>query len=365
VFNVGIESISVQDFRSLKFLNLSFSKPINIIYGENNAGKTSLLEAIYICSNFRSFKSVSNTELINNSSKSFKISLKYTQKSINNTIYLEKSLKSSKVLYNDKVTTKKDISLAFPCYSLVFGFNNILLNDSSYRRAFLDNGMFHVEPKSENHLKDFEKCLKQRNFLLKTTQLQSNNHWNEQLIANNTILGVYRENYFKLLNKEFRQIIDDLKREIPEIYDDISSLTLDYYKGWDEQDFEETLKINTNKDIRTGFTNSGTHRSDFYVSSHDKPVKESGSMSTLIIACLIINLARINVFHVKHGFKPILLIDDLFFGIDKKNLAAVVKLLVYIKGNIVLTAPNIYIDILKQVCQESNDIEIINMEQKV
>ena len=79
----------------------------------------------------------------------------------------------------------------------------------------------------------------------------------------------------------------------------------------------------------------------------------------------LINLARINVFHVKHGFKPILLIDDLFFGIDKKNLAAVVKLLVYIKGNIVLTAPNIYIDILKQVCQESNDIEIINMEQKL
>ena len=125
------------------------------------------------------------------------------------------------------------------------------------------------------------------------------------------------------------------------------------------------LKKNINKDIRAGYTNSGTHRSDFYVYSHDKPVRESGSMSTLIIACLIINLARINVFHVKHGFKPILLVDDLFFGIDKKNLTAVVKLLVYIKGNIVLTAPNIYIDILKQVCQESNDIEIINMEQRV
>ena len=131
---------------------------------------------------------MSNTELINNSSKSFKISFKYTQNSLNNTIYLEKSLKSSKVLYNDKPTTKKAISLAFPCYSLVFGFNNILLNDSSYRRAFLDSGMFHVEPKSENYLKNFEKCLKQRNFLLKTKQSINNNHWNEQLIATNTIL---------------------------------------------------------------------------------------------------------------------------------------------------------------------------------
>ena len=125
-----------------------------------------------------------------------------------------------------KPTTKKAISLAFPCYSLVFGFNNILLNDSSYRRAFLDSGMFHVEPKSENHLKSFEKCLKQRNFFLKTTHFSNNNHWNDQLVATNTKLGECRENYFNLLNKEFRQIIDDLKREIPEIYDDISSLTL-------------------------------------------------------------------------------------------------------------------------------------------
>ena len=70
---------------------------------------------------------------------------------------------------------KKTISLAFPCYSLVFGFNNILLNDSSYRRAFLDSGMFHVEPKSENHYKNFEKCLKQRNFLLKTKHSINNN----------------------------------------------------------------------------------------------------------------------------------------------------------------------------------------------
>ena len=365
MFDVSIECISVQDFRSLKFLNLSFSKPINVIYGENNAGKTSLLEAIYICSNFKSFKSVSNTELINNSSKSFKISLKYSQNSLNYSIYLEKSLKSSKVLYNDKPTTKKAISLAFPCYSLVFGFNNILLNDSSYRRSFLDSGMFHVEPKSENHYKNFEKCLKQRNFLLKTNHSINNNNWDDQLVSTNNSLSEFRQNYFNHLNQEFIKIINDLKREIPEIYNDISSLSLDYFKGWDKLNFEETLKANINKDVRAGYTNSGTHRSDFYVYSHNKPVRESGSMSTLIIACLIINLARINVFHVKHGFKPTLLIDDLFFGIDKKNLAAVVKLLVYIKGNIVLTAPNLYIDILKQVCQESNDIEIINMEQKV
>ena len=81
-------------------------------------------------------------------------------------------------------------------------------------------------------------------------------------------------------------------------------------------------------------------------------------MSTLVLACLVIYLAKINVFHVKHGYKPILLIDDLFFGIDNKNLTTVVKLLVHSRGNIVLTAPNIYRDILKEISEKNQEIDL-------
>ena len=131
-----------------------------------------------------------------------------------------------------------------------------------------------------------------------------------------------------------------------------------FQKGWDSNNFERELKENRNKDMSVGYTTKGTHRSDFVVLSSGKPVKGSGSMSTLVLACLVINLARINVFHVKHGFKPTLLIDDLFFGIDNKNLSTVVKLLVHSKGNIVLTAPNIYRGILEKVSQEDSNIEL-------
>ena len=52
--------------------------------------------------------------------------------------------------------------------------------------------------------------------------------------------------------------------------------------------------------------------SDFMVTSLEA-VRESGSMSTLILACLIINLAKINVFR-ETWHKPVLLIDDLFLN---------------------------------------------------
>ena len=72
-----INSISIQNFRSIDLSNLSFDSDITIICGENNAGKTTLLEAIYLSSNLKSFKSVSNSELINNHIKKIEIKNKY------------------------------------------------------------------------------------------------------------------------------------------------------------------------------------------------------------------------------------------------------------------------------------------------
>ena len=340
-------------------MKLSFDSDITIICGENNAGKTSLLEAIYLTSNLKSFKGVPNAELIRSSSNLFKISLNFMQNSLKSNIFVEKTLKSSKILYNDEKTTKSDISLLFPCYSLVFGFNNILLNDSSYRRDFIDTGMFHVEPESRKSFNVFEKVLKQRNFLLKSKKYDSIDLWDRQLIDANNKLSKYRESYFKCLKNHFSTIIKNIKNKIPEIYNDISSLELEYINGWGSDCFDMVFKQNQSKDRNLGYTSRGTHRSDFIVTSLGKPVRESGSMSTLVLSCLIINLAKINVFHVKHGFRPVLLIDDLFFGIDDKNLRTVVKLLVHSRGNIVLTAPNIYKKILEKVCEENQELKLI------
>tara|TARA_B100000035_G_scaffold314987_1_gene333328 strand:- start:2372 stop:3457 length:1086 start_codon:yes stop_codon:yes gene_type:complete len=357
---VRLESLSIQNFRSLSLFNISFNNDITVLCGQNNAGKTTLLESIFLSSNLRTFKSAPNIELINKNSDHFKISLNFTKKSLNNNIFIEKSLKSAKVSLNSKRISKYDISLAFPCYSLVFGFNNILLNDASYRRDFLDTGMFHVEHDSRRVYLAYEKTLKQRNFLLKS---KHTDHyiWDSQLIELNNTLSSYRLSYFDNLNSEFSRIISELRTSIPEIYSDVSSLQLHYLKGWDGKDYGEYLHNNKDKEASIGYTVGGTHRSDFTVTSLGKPVKESGSMSTLVLACLIINLAKINVFHVKHGYRPILLIDDLFFGIDNKNLSTVVKLLVHSKGNIVLTAPNIYKEILEKISSDNNCLEVVSV----
>ena len=51
-----IEKIEMINFRNHKNMVIDFSPGINIIWGENGSGKTSILEAVYILSNGKSFK---------------------------------------------------------------------------------------------------------------------------------------------------------------------------------------------------------------------------------------------------------------------------------------------------------------------
>ena len=359
-----VTSLTIQDFRCLTLKTINLKTPITVLIGDNNAGKTTILEAIYFCSNLRSFKSISNHNLINNKANHFKISLNFLHNNLNNNIFVEKSLKSSKCSLNNKKTSKNNLLYTFPCYSLVFGFNNILLNDSSYRRDFLDSGMFHVEPSSLPLTNNLNKLIKQRNYLLKTKKLNELSLWDDQLVNINNIVHKHRYEYFCSLRSELYKIIDNLKSSDINIYQEISSLNIEYTRGWDSDSYKEELHNNLNKDIAIGYTSKGTHRSDFKILSNNRLVKESGSMSTLVLSCLVVYLAKINVFHVKHGYKPTLLIDDLFFGIDDKNLNTVIKLLVNSKGNIIVTSPSIYEEMLSKVVQENNQIAVLNIGDK-
>ena len=59
-----IEKININNFRNYKNQEINFSKKINIFYGENAQGKTNIIEAIYLCSMGKSFRTNKDLELI-------------------------------------------------------------------------------------------------------------------------------------------------------------------------------------------------------------------------------------------------------------------------------------------------------------
>ena len=58
-----LKKIDLTNFRNFKKLSLDFSK-LNIITGPNGKGKTNILEAIYLLSCTKSFRTAKNSDLV-------------------------------------------------------------------------------------------------------------------------------------------------------------------------------------------------------------------------------------------------------------------------------------------------------------
>ena len=361
-----ITQFSASYLRSLNFISFSPSKQLNILLGRNNDGKTSVLEGIFFASTLKSFKSVKPSSLIQYDSSSVKVLLNVHKFGENSTISIKKGLKGPKSLkINDKSSSVKDSMLFLPILALNFGAENIVSGSSDDRRALLDWGVFHVEQTYLTLFKDYHKTLKHRNKMLKSKNIDSLEYWTKQLSEKGEQLNALREKYFKQLCDCFNEYKDSVVRNIPDIYADIKNTAISYNKGWPKNlSLENAMMQTTDKDIVLKYTTMGPHRSDILFASNNHDLKDSASMSTQIITSLLLMLSQCRVFHVEHKYNPILLIDDLFFGIDDKNLSLVINLLKESNAQSFITAPDLYKSKIEEVAEGDPMICIYEFKDK-
>ena len=362
-----ISQYSASNIRGLKFFTLAPKRHINVIVGKNNAGKTTILEGIYYCSALKSFKSGSSDNLIMSSEKKLLISLKSTKTTQKHHIIIEKTLSSANsAKINEKKASVKDIMLTTPVIALTFGTENAITQSADYRRGLLDWGAFHVEPSYLPLYKQYMKTLKQRNTLLKNTSSDSLQFWTDKLAAIGSELESKRYEYFLLLSDQYTNYINLLQSYSDDAYDDIKSTTIQYYKGWDEgSSLAEALSKSYIKDSAMKHTTVGPHRADVLFNKDKIEIKSISSMSTQIILSLLVVLSQSEVFHVKHGFRPVILIDDIFFGIDDKNLKLVINLLIDSKAQCFVSAPDLYREKIRSLDKDSKEVRLYEIHEGI
>ena len=355
-----VEDLSIQNLRSLGLLSFNPHRKINIILGKNNVGKTTVLESIYIGSRLKTFKQTPIPNLIKHNETFLKILLNVSRIGEKHLICIEKSLKSHNIAKNNlRVIGAKEIARLFPVLALAFGNENIINQPSEFRRSILDWGLFHVEHNYLSILHAYQRCLKQRNYLLKKGSAEEISYWTMRLAESGNKISALRKEYFKHLNNKFKAFVEKARQSINKPHADIFNISLAYAPGWDDgEDLISSIDKNIQKDRALGFTEYGPHKADILIESNDLQLRKIGSMSSQVLASLLLTLSQSEVFHVKHNFRPILLIDDLFFGIDDTNLMLVLELLVQAKTQCFLTAPDIYREKLVGIGQETADIQL-------
>ncbi len=90
-----ITNLKLQNFRNYKELNLDFNNDINIIYGNNAQGKTNILEAIFLTSIGKSFRTNKDRELIKFGEEFSKVEIEFQKKDREGSVKIEISDKKN------------------------------------------------------------------------------------------------------------------------------------------------------------------------------------------------------------------------------------------------------------------------------
>jgi DNA replication and repair protein RecF len=192
----------------------------------------------------------------------------------------------------------------------------MLVGGPSFRREFLDWGLFHVEPKFFPLWRLARRALKQRNSLIRHGKIDRPQLelWSREYARYGEDLDVLRADYFSRLWLYCRSTLSDLS---PALSD---RLEVAYYRGWaKDQSLEALLIDGLESDVRQGFTRMGPHRADLKVTVGANAAADVLSRGQLKIVVAAFYLAQAQMVKEVTAKRSIFLVDDLAAELDKQH----------------------------------------------
>tara|TARA_R110002110_G_scaffold65206_5_gene180073 strand:+ start:13425 stop:14534 length:1110 start_codon:yes stop_codon:yes gene_type:complete len=329
-----LTSLQLGGVRNLFTSKLRFHPAINLIFGPNGSGKTSILEAINLLSLGRSFRTHELQSVINHNENAL---VCYGEVSLGAKVFslgVEKK-KNSSLLCQHKGQTGIPLSnfmgnLALQ--SITPDSFNLLSAGPEVRRKFIDLGVFHVEHQFVDISMRYKKLLKHRNAALKQPNAASLlPPWDNQIISVAEELHNKRYSYLQGFIPVFQEVADIL---LPEI-----SIHHQYYSGWKKgQSFYDALHGAKERDLKFKVTTVGPHRADIKLTSlgfSAHQVLSRGQQKLLV--CALILAQSLYLFKQKRT-KSVFIIDDLASELDRDNLKIILDWLFDLGHQVFLTS---------------------------
>jgi len=310
-----VRFLQVDGFRNLQSVSFEPSSQFNIFYGENGAGKTSMLEAIYYLGLARSFRTSTLSRLIQTSADKLSLFARLQNATSVVPIGIERSLNGFRSIRYDgnKLTSIAPIAHLLPIQLISTDSYRYFHDGPKVRRQFLNWGLFHVEPLFFPLWQRLLQALKQRNAALKTKQ-PSNQVciWDEELTETAEHIDKLRKDYVSQLQPILHQLLSSILKGI--------KLELRYSRGWStEQSYLSALESNIYKDRAIGYTTTGPQRADLQLFIDDTPVQDLLSQGQQKLASYALYLAQGLHLREASAKTPIYLVDDLPSELDPEK----------------------------------------------
>lgn len=312
-----LSHLTLQNFRNYKKSSFDFKDKSLIIIGPNTAGKSNLIESIFLLSAGKSFRAEKDFQMVKMGHEMGKIKAQVGDIDLEVVVTVGEvagvRAQYKRFFVNGIAKRRADFVGNFP--SVLFSPQDleIVVGSPGIRRSFLDNVLDQTDRDYRIASIGYSKALKQRNALLELVKngLQRREsefeYWDNLVIRNGNIITRKREEFVEYLNSSKKDIF---KFKIEYDKSLISRERLDQYK-----DAEKSV----------GVTLVGPHRDDFkilfdYGVGELVELKSFGSRGQQRLGVLQLKLLELTYVHDHIETKPILLLDDVFSELDEGHI---------------------------------------------
>ncbi len=331
-----VTALRAQGFRNLGALSFDPGSHFNVIHGDNGAGKSNLLEAIYYLGALKSFRAAKTDDLIALDAERALLEAALDSGPAPQKLRVELGRAQRRRLQLDAKRPRSTSAWYQTVRMVLFHPGDLVLaaGAADKRRAFLDRMLEQMDPIYASTLSSYEKALRSRNRLLKDerTDRRSVRAYDVILSKAGAIVGQAR-----------RRLIADLAPRVERAFTDVfagdTPLRVRYLPRVEpsEDAIAETLERAFEKDCARGFTADGPHGDDLELRLHEVGARHHGSQGQHRTIVLALKTAELDLLTERTGKVPILLLDDVSSELDRSRNRRFFEMLSQVGGQVFLT----------------------------
>ena len=333
-----LKRLSLLNFKNLSQTDIALSEGINCFVGDNGAGKTNVLDAIYYLSMSKSAFTMTDGQSVRHGEEFFFTEGTYsTDGGGQEQVVCSFSRRTGKVLKRngkeyDRVADHVGL---FPVVIVSPRDTDLITDAAEERRRYLNGFISQLDRVYLNSIMRYNAVLTERNRFLKSSSDEAMLQiYDMQLAEHGTRVYEARQ-----------KMVERMQPMVAEYYrtlsDDREQVEIEYRSELQDMPMQDVLLRARERDIVNQFTTAGVHRDDLVFRIGGYPLRKYGSQGQQKSFLIALKLAQYRLLAEATGEKPILLLDDLF---DKLDMGRVEQLLTIVShddfGQICITDCN-------------------------
>jgi DNA replication and repair protein RecF len=313
-----------RNFRNLEEPDVQLSAGMNVVYGENAQGKTNFLEAVYVLSTLRSFRTSHPEEMVRFGSESSMLQGSIDSELAAHRLAVSLEGKNRRMAVDGRKTASVQYVGVLDVFLFSYPLLEVIRGGPDERRRFLDRSISISEPAYLPLLVRYHSAIRQKVAMLQRLQRGEVTRregcgaiaaFNQQLLEGGLLIAGKRVQYLDSL-------LELLRRRQDLFFDSqaVLGLQLDSSFLGTMDSVRKKMEESLEREIVRGACLVGVHRDEVRMTVKGRELRKFGSSGQHRAFLLLLVLAQLELYELWRKRRPVLLLDDLDSELDQKRI---------------------------------------------